>query len=344
MSNPPEASFEGDQRLPLARLRQWEELGFGMFIHFGMSTFAGEEIPDGTQPLSLYSPDRLDVDQWVSVARDTGMNYAVLTAKHVSGHCLWPTRWTDYHVGNSPVKTDVVEAFVNACNRRGVLPALYYCCWDNHNRFGSTTPSDVFRLPADQQAQGPHAWAFQSVTTRAYQDFVANQVEELMTRYGRLAELWVDIPGVLPPGFRKDLYGQVAAWQPDMPVMMNSGAYRGPQYEVSYSWPSDLVSMEHNNPPSPGGYDRWHAIDGKRYYMPGEACNTLTKNWFFVENDPPRDDLEVLGTYLVSRTRGANFVLDVPPDRSGRIGDDCVGALARLRANLDRLGATRSAP
>jgi alpha-L-fucosidase len=71
------------------------------------------------------------------------MKYAVLTTKHVAGHCLWPTKLNDYHVGTSGNKTDVVEAFVNACEKRGVLPGFYYCSWDNHNRFGSRTYSDM---------------------------------------------------------------------------------------------------------------------------------------------------------------------------------------------------------
>ena len=62
-----------------------------MFIHFGMSTYDGDELSRGDKPASLYAPDKLDIDQWVSVARDAGMKYMILTAKHVAGHCLWPT-------------------------------------------------------------------------------------------------------------------------------------------------------------------------------------------------------------------------------------------------------------
>ena len=88
----------------------------------------------------MYAPDRLDVDQWVSVARDAGMKYIVLTAKHVAGHCLWPSKHTSYTVANSPNKANVFEQFTKSCQKRGVLPAFYYCSWDNHHRFGSKTP------------------------------------------------------------------------------------------------------------------------------------------------------------------------------------------------------------
>ena len=133
---------EGSQRLSLKQLKAWESLGYGMFIHFGMSTFVGKELPTGNDPLETYAPAALDVGQWISVARDAGMKYAILTTKHVAGHCLWPTKHTDYSVANGPYKTDVVEKFVTACREKGVLPGFYYCSWDNHNRFGSRTWSD----------------------------------------------------------------------------------------------------------------------------------------------------------------------------------------------------------
>jgi hypothetical protein len=78
----------GAQRLSLEQLRKWEALKFGMFIHYGMSTYTGSELPDGSHPSTLYAPDKLDVDQWISVARDAGMKYAVLTTKHVAGEAL----------------------------------------------------------------------------------------------------------------------------------------------------------------------------------------------------------------------------------------------------------------
>jgi len=115
-----------------------------------MSTYTGSELPDGSHSSTLYAPDQLDVDQWVCVARDAGMKYAVLTTKHVAGHCLWPTRHNDCHVGTTGNKTDVVETFVKACEMRGVLPGFYCCSWDNHNRFGSRTPSDY---PRDTTAE-----------------------------------------------------------------------------------------------------------------------------------------------------------------------------------------------
>lgn len=314
---------KGDQRLPLAALQAWEAMRFGMFIHFGMSTFVGKELPRGDDPVSLYAPDRLDVDQWISVARDSGMKYAVLTTKHVAGHCLWPSRHTDYHVGNSGNRTDVVEAFVHACAKRGILPGFYYCSWDNHHTFGSLTPSMT-------------QWD-QAFTTPAYLDFQSAQIEELLTQYGRIGEVWIDIPTVLPRGYRHDLYNRIAAWQPEAVIMMNNGIGDGSTYPVAKAWPADIVAIERFLPNSHTGHVKWRQIEGREYYLPGEVCDPIGREWFYTAEDRPRSDEELLGMYLVSVSRGANLLLDVGPDIHGVIPSYSREALARLQANIARV-------
>lgn len=89
MNQPIRQPEQAAQRHSFQRLQRWEALGYGMFIHFGMSTCEGRELSRGDSPSIRYAPDCLDVDQWIQVARDAGMTYAVLTAKHVAGHCLW---------------------------------------------------------------------------------------------------------------------------------------------------------------------------------------------------------------------------------------------------------------
>lgn len=321
----------GNQRLSLDQLSQWEALKFGMFIHFGMSTYTTSEIPDGSQPSTLYAPDKLDVDQWVSVARDAGMKYAVLTTKHVAGHCLWPTKLNNYHVGNSANTTDVVEAFFTACDKRGVLPGLYYCSWDNHNRFGSSTPSDN---PTEKTKDWPGA----SFVTRAYQDFQSAQIEELLTQYGKVCEVWIDIPSLLPRFYRHELYDQIAALQPESVIMMNNGIGDGSEYPVKQAWPSDLIAIERFLPNSHTKHVKWREIEGKSYYMPGEVCDPIGKEWFYLEGDQPRSDTELLGMYLTSVSRGCNLLLDVGPDKSGLMPRICISALKRLRSNIDKLG------
>ncbi len=323
----------GQQRLAIKQLQAWEALGYGMFIHFGMSTFDGEELSKGDKPSTLYAPDQLDVDQWVSIARDAGMKYAVLTTKHVAGHCLWPTRFNDYHVGTSGNKTDVVEAFVKACEKRGVLPGFYYCSWDNHNQFGSRTPTDTMAWERDLLGRVPDPQL--SFTTRAYMDFQSAQIEELLTQYGPVAEVWIDIPAVLPRFYRHELYDQIARLQPQTAIMMNNGINDGSNYPVAKAWPADIIAIERFLPNSHTGHVKWREIEGRKYYLPGEVCDPIGRDWFYVEGGQPRSDAELLGMYLVTRTRGANLLLDVGPDKHGLIPKNYCESLLRLRRNID---------
>jgi len=105
----------GAQRLSLERLQQFEALGYGMFISYDIQAFykgtIHGKVTDEMRhiPPSVYAPDKLDVGQWIAVARDAGMKYAVLTAKRHPGFCLWPSKHTDYSVARSGNTTDVVE-------------------------------------------------------------------------------------------------------------------------------------------------------------------------------------------------------------------------------------------
>ena len=319
-----------NKRLSIEQLQAWEELGYGMFIHFGMSTYLGHELPDGTAPASIYAPDRLDVEQWVSVARDAGMKYAILTTKHVAGHCLWPSIHTDYHVGNSTNTADVVELFVNACKKKGIIPGFYYCSWDNHHCLGSVTPSNYYK---DEIGVSD----FKPYTSKEYEEFQTAQLEELLTQYGQIGEVWIDIPMVLTRDYRNRLYDDIRQWQPEAIIMMNHGFGNGSDFKINKAWPSDIIAIERDLPDSTY-YKKSRKIEGQEYYMPGEVCEPIGKEWFHTSDDQLRSDAELLGMYLVARTRGTNMLLDVPPDKHGVIPASTVDSLMRLKKNIDYMG------
>ncbi|MCO5239598.1 MAG: alpha-L-fucosidase [Chitinophagaceae bacterium] len=325
---------EGAQRLSIDKLKEWESWGYGMFIHFGLSTYSGwlnyHERKSGkfqASSVAAYHPDRLDVDQWVSVARDAGMKYIVLTAKHEYGHCLWPSRHTDYTVANSPNKTDVVEKLVKACEKRGVRPGLYYSASDLYHRFGSLPRPDAKRafirsFPKTQEEDLP------PYTTSVYQTFMTAQLKELLTQYGTIDEVWIDLPGELGWGYRTFLYNYIAALQPQTFIAMNKGTPDSTQYDYHYSFPSDLLTIEQGLPPA-DGYRKWRTVENKGYYMPGEVCDSIGKNWFYTPSDPPRSNL--VEQYVACRRRGANMLLNVPPNKHGIIDSEYIQALMNLR-------------
>ncbi len=323
MAEPDSDGAADAQRLSREKLEAWERLGLGIFLHFGMSTWDGKELSPGTEPATTYTPTELDVDSWVALAAEAGAKYAVLTSKHVSGFCLWPSEHTDYHVGNSGNKTDVVGAFCEACERHGLMAGLYYCSWDNHHTLGSLTPSMT-------------AWD-DAFTSAEYQEFQYRQLAELAARYPGVGEWWIDIPKVLPRHFRDRIYRMLAAATPDAVTVMNNGIGNGTQFSVARSWPTDVITIERYLPPSMDGHKKSREIEGRRFYLPGEVCDPAGREWFFSAEDTPRSDEELLGMYLVARSRGANLLLDVGPDTRGLIPERFADALRRLGTNIRKV-------
>src|SRR6476620_6565357 len=107
----------------------WREKRFGMFIHWGpvaltgtkMAWSRGKEIPieEYDQLYKRFNPTAFDADRWARVAKDAGMKYLVITAKHHDGFCLWPSKYTDYHIGKTPFKRDVLKELRKACDKNG---------------------------------------------------------------------------------------------------------------------------------------------------------------------------------------------------------------------------------
>ena len=152
---------------PNAAQRAWMHLGFGMFIHFGINTFYDKEWSDGSLDPMGFNPTQIDTDQWCSVAKEAGMKYVVITTKHHDGFALWPSKHAEYTVAQSPFKGDVLALLANSAQKYGLKLGFYYSIWDAHDP----------RMENDW-------WAFM--------DFTYAQVEELLTGYGEIVELWLD--------------------------------------------------------------------------------------------------------------------------------------------------------
>lgn len=306
-------------------LARWEGLKFGMFIHFGMSTFTGREFGDISARADEYAPTALDVDQWIRVAAAGGMTYAVLTTKHCYGHALWDSRLTDYDVASGPIKTDVVRAFVEACRKYGLQPGFYYLLgWDKINQW-ARTPKD-------------------------YEAFCRGQIEELLSGYGPIAELWLDIPWDMGPETDQvldRLYARIKSLQPECLVLLNQSFVDGSavrEMPPTYAhrelgrppvplWPKDLVNGEVVPPPA-SGHDPHIPLRGSTYYLPMETCDTLAHHWFWEAGDALKSVRTLVRTYQAVVGRGANLLLDLAPDRTGRIPEATAARLMDLKAAL----------
>jgi len=271
-----------------------------MFVHFGPATWRASELDPGTMPVSAFDPD-VDTDQWAGVAADLGARYVVLVAKHQEGFCLWQTRTTDYGVRNAPWRRgagDVMADLAASCRRRGLGLGVYLSPRDDH--LGAAVRGRC--ATPERQA--------------AYDATYRRQLTELLTRYGELVEVWFDGSIVVPVG---DVLRSHA------PRAM---VFQGPQATIRW------VGNEDGFAP----YPAWNALprraaatgeatardgtpDGDAW-LPDEVDVSIRRpRWFWSPTNAgnllPLDAL--LDIYYRSVGRGAQLLLNLPPDRTGRI-------------------------
>lgn len=306
------------------------ERKYGMFIHFGINTFYDEEWTDGSKPASSYKPVTVDADQWISTAKEAGMKYVILVAKHVDGFCLWNSKYTQYDVGSSGNKTNVVEAVARACKKYGIRMGIYYSLWDRHQN------ANLADTSLDQ----------------AYNEYVINQIKELLgiiNKYTKPVELWLDagwekkrerwpIAGIYKAVKQLAPKCQVGVnWSiglpdnpdPDstfiLPTMQKTG------FPIRY-FPSDFRMGDPYLPANPD--PKLFSHNGKLYYMPWETTVCISGKWFYNTTDTIyKTPAELLQLYKRATAQDNILILDLPPDRTGKLREkdrQLVFALRRL--------------
>ncbi len=283
----------------------WQDLEFGVIIHFSTNTFLDREWGDGTASPAAFNPSQFDPDQWMKAIRDAGAKYVVLVAKHHDGFCLWPTTQTDYSVKGSPWKDgkgDVVGDVARAARKYGLKFGVYLSPWDRHE-------------PRYNDAA-------------AYDRYYNAQLEELATSYGDLVEFWLDGAGSAGHvyDFRK-IIETLRTYQPNTVVFADTGLF---EYGDA-RWVGNEAGIV--------DYENWNVIDrhGYRRWRPVEADTPLRKqHWFWHENDETslKSVAELLDTYDKTVGRGAQLMLGLAPDRQGLLPKSDVARLQEFGAAL----------
>ena len=168
---------------PSPRQVTWQEMEFTAFFHFTVNTFTDREWGDGKESPSVFNPTQLDAKQWIKTVKDAGIKLVILTCKHHDGFCLWPSKFTEHCVKNSPYKNgngDVVKDVSDACKELGVKFGVYLSPWDRHEKTYGDSP--------------------------VYDQYFRNQLTELLSNYGNISEVWFDGACGEGPNGKKQVY------------------------------------------------------------------------------------------------------------------------------------------
>ena len=308
-----------------------------------MNTFTDKEWGDGTDSPELFNPTDFDADQWVGAVKNGGMNGLVLTCKHHDGFCLWPSEYTDYSVKNSPFKNgegDIVKEVADACKRGNIKFGVYVSPWDRHEKtYGTGTP---------------------------YNTYFKNQLEELLTNYGEMFCVWFDgACGEGENGKKQEYdwqgyYSLIRKLQSNAVISISgpdvrwcgneAGVCRKSEWSVVPSeFCSNLYTAEHSQKTdgqAPKGREMVldlgsrKAIKGKDDFIwyPAEVDVSIRPGWFYhVSEDFKLKSIKRLEEiYFNSVGANANLILNIPPDKTGKINKIDALELDSLRRRLEK--------
>lgn len=295
--------------LPTKPQLAWHDTEFYLFFHFGPNTFTDLEWGHGTETEDIFNPTALDCDQWCRVAKQAGARGIVITAKHHDGFCLWPSRYSKHTVRESKWrngKGDVLRELSEACKRHGLKLGFYLSPWDrNHPQYG----------------------------TPEYNDVYANTLTELLSSYGELFEIWWDGANGEGSNGKKQVYDfhrfeKIAAkLQPNAVVFSDIGPgcrWAGNEQgliltETNWCTLDTAGFLRGNGAPHVDTLNRGN--ENGALWLPAECDVSIRPGWFYhaAEDDKVKTPEQLWDIYLRSVGRGANLILNVPPDRRGRI-------------------------
>jgi alpha-L-fucosidase len=290
---------------------------YGMFLHFNMGTYVDREWATGYEDPFIFDPARLDCEQWATVIKSAGMNYAVLTVKHTGGWCLWDSKYTTHDIASfknyKNGHGDLVREFVNACRKKDIKVGLYYCLpGDYSNSYGNELKpgqKDLHGLPPEAEGD--------------YEEFVEKQINELLTNYGSVDLLWFDQYANKYTGkYWLQLKALVYRLQPNCIVLANNADNYQDSDIIGYEYPYRKQATPEKAVPPPGNKNA------------GELCDCIDAGgrWFWHTGERKVQKAgDVADILKLCNSRNTNYLLDVPPGRDGLIEDLYVKNLMEIK-------------
>jgi alpha-L-fucosidase len=267
------------------RVAWFQDLGFGMFIHWNVDVSLGVVISHSLAGASdeyvekykkelpaIFNPQKFNPDEWARIARLAGMKYVVFTAKHHSGFCMFNTKTTSFNVMNTPFKRDVTREIIEAFRKQGIAIGLYFSPEDFNYFYEHKIPIGRLQLPMHYPMKNP-----------GLMEHDKKQVQELLTNYGKIDIFFFDGPG---DGLRE------FAWKINPDLVITRDAMNTPEQKT----------------PDEGLPRPW------------EACYTMGTDWQYKPtNDPHKSGTEIINKLVEIRAKGGNFLLNVGPKADGEI-------------------------
>ncbi len=311
--------------VPSDKQVEWQQLEYYMFVHFGPNTFTDVEWGNGKEDPKVFYPTDLDCSQWAKIAREAGMKGIIITAKHHDGFCLWPSKYSTHTVRESlwkDGKGDVLRELSDACREEGLKFGVYISPWDqNHPSYGSPDYNQTF----------------------------SNTLTEVLSSYGDVFEQWFDGAGGEDPKLMQQHYdwplynGTVHKLQPNAVIFSDVGPgcrWMGNERGVAGETNWSLLDIEGFEPgigaPPSDTLNRGNKYGHK--WVPAEVDVSIRPGWFYsASSDSQVKTVEkLMEIYFTSVGRNANLLLNVPPDRRGRIHPLDSARLMEFRAVRER--------
>lgn len=284
--------------IPEKYVADFEQLGFGMFVHWGLYSQLGQgewicymrnmQQSQYQKLKETFTAEDFDAEEWARLAKAAGCRYITLTTRHHEGFSLFDTcGLNDYDAPHSPAGRDLIREFVDACRKYDIVPFFYHTTLDWYK--------EEFETDFD-----------------AYLKYLNRSVELLCTNYGKIGGLWFDGNWSKPDADWKEgeLYGTIRRHQPEAIIINNTGlSARGQTGHPEI----DAVTYENGLGEAP-------SREGMTKYVAGEMCHTINDHWGYGSNDVNyKSPADLIETLCNSRKIGANYLLNIGPEGQGGI-------------------------
>ena len=298
------------------RMAWWTHDRFGMFLHWGLyasparhewvkryERMTNEEYQ---KYFEIFNPDMYNPREWAKKTKEAGMKYAVITAKHHEGFCLFDSKYTDYKAMNTPIGKDLLKEWVEAFRAEGLKVGFYYSLLDWHHPHYTIDRNHPLSASTDKEYKDLNKGKDMNI----YREYVKNQVRELLTNYGKIDIIWLDY------SFPSGEHGKGRDdWDSENLLKM----VKELQPEIIVNDRLDLLDVE-------GGWDfttpeqykvsKWPEKNGKK--VAWETCQTFSGSWGYYRDEMTwKDTKQLLVLLIESVSKGGNLLLNVGPTARG---------------------------